>query len=230
MSLSTQDLATLEAQLKSIPAGMIALNDDRLKRRWSVELAPFRLSAYPMTQGLFQAIMGHNPSTFKGAEQPVETVSWWEAIQCCNALSVVAGVEPCYQLDAKTHQVRFLAEARGYRLPTEAEWQYACQAGKPAIRYGELDEIAWYKGNSQGTPHPVGQKIPNDWGLYDMLGNVWEWCTDLYDETVYGTYRIFRGGGWYDEARGVMATNRRRSHPVSFRIEDLGFRVARNGG
>jgi len=76
--------------------------------------------------------------------------------------------------------------------------------------------------------HDVGMKAPNAWGLYDMLGNVWEWCSDIYDETVYDSYLIFRGGGWFDEARGCLATNRRRSHPTSFKIDDLGFRIARN--
>ena len=113
-------------------------------------------------------------------------------------------------------------------MPTEAEWEYTCKAGTKGIRYGEIDLIAWYKGNSEKTTHPVGLKEPNPWGLYDMLGNVWEWCSDIYDEKVYGSYRIFRGGGWYDEARGCMATNRRRSHPISFKIDDLGFRIAKN--
>jgi formylglycine-generating enzyme required for sulfatase activity len=118
--------------------------------------------------------------------------------------------------------------ANGYRLPTEAEWEYACKAGTTGIRYGDLDDIAWYKANSDRSPHDVGLKEPNAWGLYDMLGNVWEWCSDIYDESVYGSYRIFRGGGWSDEERGCMATNRSRSHPTSFKIDDLGFRIARN--
>jgi formylglycine-generating enzyme required for sulfatase activity len=133
-----------------------------------------------------------------------------------------------YAFRDESEEIRFLPEADGYRLPAEAEWQYACQAGKTAIRYGELDKIAWYKENANGSTHEVGTKQPNAWGLYDMLGNVWEWCSDIYDETVYGSYRIFRGGGWFDEARGCMATNRRRSHPISFKIDDLGFRIARN--
>lgn len=118
----------------------------------------------------------------------------------------------------------------GFRLPTEAEWQYACQAGTRKIRYGELDEIAYYKENSLDGTQDVGGKLPNEFGLYDMLGNVWEWCSDIYDESVYGSYRVFRGGGWSDNERSVMATTRRRSHPVSFKIDDLGFRIAKNYG
>ena len=91
-----------------------------------------------------------------------------------------------------------------------------------------MEEIAWYKNNSDKKTHEVGLKKPNNWGIYDMLGNIWEWCSDVYDETVYGTYWIFCGGGWNDEERSVMATNRRRSHPKSFKIDDLGFRIAKN--
>lgn len=82
-------------------------------------------------------------------------------------------------------------DSNGYRLPSEAEWQYACKASTNGYTYGKLHDIAWYNENSNGEIHDVGQKEPNAWGLYDMLGNVWEWCYDLYDETVYGSYRIF---------------------------------------
>lgn len=125
-------------------------------------------------------------------------------------------------------EIGFDAAADGYRLPSEAEWEYACKAGTNAGRYGEIDDTAWYKGNSDGSTQPVGSKEPNAWGLYDLLGNVWEWCSDIYDEQVYGSYRILRGGGWFDEARGCLATNRRRSHPTALKIDDLGFRIARN--
>jgi formylglycine-generating enzyme required for sulfatase activity len=125
-------------------------------------------------------------------------------------------------------EIRFDSKADGFRLPTEAEWQYACQAGTKNIRYGDLNEIAWYKENAENHTQEVGKKQPNAWGLYDMLGNVWEWCTDIYDETDYGSYRVFRGGGWCDSQRSVMATTRRRSHPFSFKIDDLGFRIATN--
>jgi formylglycine-generating enzyme required for sulfatase activity len=88
-----------------------------------------------------------------------------------------------------------------------------------------LEEIGWYKENSGNQTQTVGKLKANVWGLHDMLGNVWEWCWDIYDEEVYGTYRVFRGGGWADPERGCLATNRRRSHPT-FKIDDLGFRLA----
>ena len=117
-------------------------------------------------------------------------------------------------------------DADGYRLPTEAEWEYACRAGTTGPRYGPLDVIAFYRQNSGERVHAVGSKRPNAWGLYDLLGNVWEWCWDLYDADVYGSYRVLRGGGWFDEHWSVRASVRRRSHPT-FVTDDLGFRVAR---
>jgi len=209
-----------------LPAGSIDLRDDRTKEQWTVELPSFLLAKFPVTQELYAEIMNETPSTFSGEKLPVETVSWKDAVTFCNALSAKEGLELCYSFIGE--EINFHPEANGYRLPTEAEWEYACKAGTTGIRYGELNAIAWYKDNSKKTTHAVGTKAPNAWGLYDMLGNVWEWCSDIYDETVYGSYRILRGGGWYDEERGCLATNRRRSHPTSFKIDDLGFRIARN--
>jgi len=204
------------------------MRDDRTQETWSVEISAFELAKYPVTQQLYEAVMQDNPSAFSGDTLPVESVSWMDAVRFCNRLSELQGKAPCYALDTAIDEVQFTAQANGFRLPTEAEWQFACQAGTQGIRYGELTEIAWYKENAEDRTHPVGQKQPNSWGLYDMLGNVWEWCTDIYDQTVYGEYRVFRGGGWCDQERSVMATTRRRSHPKSFRIDDLGFRIARN--
>lgn len=212
-----------------IPAGFIELKDDRTKQKWTVEIEPFLLSKIPVTQDLYFEITKESPSTFKGGIRPVETVSWKDAVIFCNSLSIRMTLTPCYSIILEREEFVFDSKADGFRLPTEAEWEYACKAGTSGSKYGKIDEIAWYKMNSGGRTNDTGLKKPNPWGLYDMLGNVWEWCSDIYDETVYGSYRIIRGGGWNDEERGCLATNRRRSHPLSFKIDDLGFRIARNG-
>lgn len=203
------------------------LRDDRIKRRWFVEVQAFQIGQYPVTQRAYAAVTGLWPAARIEAECPVESVSWMEAVRFCNLLSIAQGVQPAYEIYSDALDATRIVGSNGYRLPTEAEWEYACRAGTSAPRYGALDDIAWYLGNSEERHHPVGEKAPNDWGLHDMLGNVWEWCFDRYDPEVYGSYRIFRGGGWADPERGCLATNRRRSHPT-FAIEDLGFRVARS--
>lgn len=209
-----------------IPEGIITLRDDRLKQQWTVEIPSFLISKYLLTQELYENICNNNPSTFKGSHKPVECVSWKDAVEFCNKLSKKHELNSCYTISK--NEIAFNSKANGYRLPTEAEWEFACKAGTNDVRYGNIDAIAWYKGNSNGYTHNVATKEPNAFGLFDMLGNVWEWCSDIYDETVYGSYRIFRGGGWNDEERGCLATNRRRSHPIAFNIDDLGFRIARN--
>lgn len=213
-------------RLVSIPAGTIMLRDDRKKETWAVEVAPFLLSKYLVTQSLYLSVVSENPSTFVGEAKPVENVSWFDAVLFCNKLSQVDGLKECYQVDLDTQSVTLKNDANGYRLPTDAEWEYSCRAGSSAVQYGPIDEIAWFEENSGDTTHEVGLKAANDFGLFDMLGNVWEWCWDIYDPEVYGSYRVFRGGGWCDNTRGCLATNRRRSHPT-YKIDDLGFRVAR---
>ncbi|WP_341227292.1 SUMF1/EgtB/PvdO family nonheme iron enzyme [uncultured Arcticibacterium sp.] len=211
-----------------IPEGSIELRDDRIKQKWTVKLESFMLSKFLVNQKEYFEMMGKEPSSFKGEELPLENITWKEAILFCNALSAKENLKSCYLVESGNEEIKFDSSADGYRLPTEAEWEYACKAGSDSIRYGDLDKIAWYKNNSGGRTHSIGEKAPNAFGLYDMLGNVWEWCSDIYDETVYGSYRVFRGGGWCDEERSVMATTRRRSHPLKFKIDDLGFRVAKN--
>ena len=223
-------ISVIKDQMVEIPGGVIELRDDRTKQQWTVEVEPFLLAKFPLTQDVYFEVTNETPSTFKGSSRPVETVTWMEAVAFCNVLSEKSGLQPCYTFGQNKEEVFFDRAAEGFRLSTEAEWEYACRAGTAGIRYGELDLIAWYKDNSEKSTQPVGQKEPNAWGLYDMLGNVWEWCADLYDTEVYGAYRIFRGGGWCDEERSVMATTRRRSHPLKFKIDDLGFRIAKNKG
>jgi formylglycine-generating enzyme required for sulfatase activity len=230
MDIEKKDLNStlIEKLFVPIPKGKVEMRDDRIDKIWDVEIEAFRMSKFPVTQDLFETITNQNPAEFKGHNLPVETVSWIEAIKLCNQLSEYLDKRQYYTIDEATKEVTFDSKSDGFRLPTEAEWQYACQAGTKSIRYGSLNEIAWFKENSENSMQEVGGKQSNGWGLYDMLGNVWEWCADIYDETVYGSYRVFRGGGWCDIERNVMATTRRRSHPYSFKIDDLGFRLAQN--
>jgi formylglycine-generating enzyme len=208
----------------AIPAGRVTLSDRRTQSSWSVELAPYRLAALPVTQALYCRITGQRPGTTLD-QLPMVGVSWLDALRFCNALSRHEGLVCAYQFDGDDAECD--AAADGYRLPTEAEWEHACRAGTNGPRYGSLDEIAWHRGNSHDQPQPVGGKQPNAWGLYDMLGNVWEWCWDIYDAEVYGSYRVLRGGGWFDEPWSCRASVRRRSHPT-LQIDDLGFRLARS--
>ena len=211
----------------AVPAGVVTLSDRRTQRTWSVEVAPFLLAATPITQGRYAEVTGLRPSAADGDQLPVEGVAWWDAVRFCNALSRREGLMPAYRLHGDDEAVEWDTSADGYRLPTEAEWEHACRAGTTEARYGPLDEIAWHRGNSDERIHDVGGKQPNRWGLYDMLGNVWEWCWDVYDAEVYGSYRVLRGGGWFDERWSCRASVRRRSHPT-YQIDDVGFRIARS--
>jgi len=197
----------------------------------------FLMEKTPVTQAQWLAVMGSNPSTFKGTGLPVENVSWLDAISYCNAMSKASGLDAAYLVNGDKVSWKGL-DCAGFRLPTEAEWEYACRAGTTGDRYGELDAIAWYSGNSGGKTHPVGRKQPNDVKLYDMLGNVWEWCWDWYDNypsglvkdpigPESGSYRVLRGGSWGSDAEIASASNR-RSWPPGYRIGDLGFRLARS--
>lgn len=222
-----------DSQMITVPAGRVTLSDRRTQRSWTVDLPPYRLAASVVTQAQYAQVTGERPSTAQGDRLPVEGVSWLDAVRFCNALSLREGLTPAYRLHAGPERVEDAeavgrdTAADGYRLPTEAEWEHACRAGTTAARYGELDDIAWHRGNSQERMHEVGGRQPNAWGLYDTLGNVWEWCWDVYDAEVYGSYRVLRGGGWFDEHWSCRASVRRRSHPT-FRIDDTGFRVARS--
>ncbi|MFH9657030.1 formylglycine-generating enzyme family protein [Streptomyces sp. NPDC017248] len=217
------------SEMIAVPPGQVTLSDRRTQRSWPVRLAPYRVAAFPVTQALYAEITGKRPGTSPGDRLPVEGVSWWDAVRFCNALSQRDGFTPAYRFPAEGEGIEWDASAEGYRLPTEAEWEHACRAGTTGPRHGPLDEVAWYRGNSEERPHDVGGKRPNPWGLYDMLGNVWEWCWDVYDAEVYGTYRVLRGGGWFDEHWSCRASVRRRSHPT-FQVDDVGFRLARSAG
>ena len=205
---------------------------------------PFYLGKYEVTQAEYEAVMGQNPSHFKGKpKNPVESVSWLDAVRFCNQLSEPEGLKPFYEISGETVQVPDW-NGTGYRLPTEAEWEYACRAGtRTRFCFGDdgdgLGKFAWFGSDAGGGTHEVGQKRPNAFGLYDMHGNVWEWCGDWYDADYYqespvddprgpsrATYRVIRGGCWGNDPRRVRSAYRGGSTPVN-RSYYLGFRVAR---
>jgi len=207
----------------------------------------YYLGAFEVTQAQYEKVMGKNPSYFQGdqvaerhpqtrrvikevdsSNHPVEQVSWKDAVEFCRKLSDLPEEK---------------AAGRVYRLPTEAEWEYACRAGsKSAYSFGEssksLGDYAWFGGNSNGQTHPVGEKKANAWGLYDMHGNVWEWCSDWYGDYPKGAVsdpvgiregsnRVFRGGCWGNEAACCRSAYRSRLSPsCRYFIFNCGFRVA----
>ena len=186
---------------------------------------PYYLGVYEVTQDEYERLMGINPSDFKDKRNPVENVSYDDAIAFIKRLNDLPEEK---------------AAGRSYRLPTEAEWEYASRAGSStAYCFGDdetrLGEYAWYYKNSGSTTHPVGEKRPNGWGLYDMHGNVWEWCNDWYGEypsgsvtdptgASSGSLRVYRGGSWDSLAAGCRSAFRLRFVP-SLRCNDLGFRL-----
>ena len=214
------------------PTGEEGREADENQHRVTITRA-YCMKATEVTQGEWQAVMGSNPSAFKncGANCPVEQVSWDDAVGYANALSRREGLPECYAGSTFTG-----LGCRGYRLPTEAEWEYAARAGTTGATYGKLNSVAWSYDNAGETTHPVRQKQPNAWGLYDMLGNVWEWTgdwNDAYPATVTdptgparGPSRVFRGGSWYNFARCARAAFRYYDSPGN-RGNNLGFRLVR---
>lgn len=215
----------LKIEMVEIPGGtfwMGSENGDDEKPVHQVTVAPFAIGKYPVTQAQWQEVMSSNPSHFKGDDLPVERVSWEDAQEFCRKLSQRTG--------------------QTYRLPTEAEWEYACRAGTTGDYAGKLDDMAWYRENSDNKTHPVGQKQPNAWGLYDMHGNVWEWCEDIWHESYEGApsdssawlrdedseYRVLRGGSWLSLARACRSAYRSGDEPGML-DSGSGFRVVVEG-
>ena len=191
----------------------------------------FLMMKYQVTQALYEEVMGTNPSHFNGPQRPVEQVSWEDGIAFCNALSIREGLQPAY--NGTDNNCTLIAGANGYRLPFEAEWEWAARGGEDYVYAGSnnIDDVAWYSENSGGETHPVGQKLPNGYGLYDMTGNVWEWCADDYynpgEHRPGASKRVLRGGSWYFNADGCRVSSRNCGSP-DFRVSHLGWRLSRS--
>jgi sulfatase modifying factor 1 len=210
-----------------------------------ITVPEFYMAEFPVTQELWEAVVGENPARFQGKKRPVEQVSWND----------IMGIEEGREIDFLNKLNELTTEYQGYRLPSESEWEYAAMGGhlapeKEGTHYAELEyagsnrleEVGWYDGNSGGETKPVGLKMPNQLGLYDLSGNVWEWCADKWHgdwgtvppedtpkdgtpwESEEGSDRVGRGGSWLNAARYCRVAYRGFWYPDARRI--LGFRLA----
>ncbi len=225
-----------------------------------VQVSSFQMGEFQVTQALLEAVMGSNPSNFQGSNRPVEQVSWYDAVAFCNRLSRELGLPFCYYSDegfkkayslegplSNEGPVFFNAKSGGFRLPTEAEWEYAAGGGKHSEGYryagsDRLKQVGWYTENSGGETHEVGLLYPNELGLYDMSGNVWEWCEDQWHDSYQGApkdgsawvnreqgdSRVQRGGSgagfWDHNSQNCRAAYRYYSSP-EHRYDSFGFRL-----
>ncbi len=232
-----------------VPGGEFTMGVDEgpidAKPAHRVKVEGFLMDREEITQEGYEKMMGKNPSRQKNPKNPVEQVNWSNAVKFCNARSAGEGLAPCY--NPETWECNF--DAAGYRLATEAEWEYACRAGT-TTRYffgdeaGELKSHAWFEGNSQSKPHPVGHWKPNAFDLCDMTGNVWEWCNDFYGAKYYrnspmdnprgpkeGEKRVLRGGAWSSKADNCTSWVRNCEEAgftdVCLTMDSNGFRCVR---
>jgi formylglycine-generating enzyme required for sulfatase activity len=216
-----ENINGVEIKMVSVPSGTFLIGSPASETvrdadegpQNSVTVQSFYMSQYEVTQAQYKAVMGTNPASFKGDDLPIDSVTWNDAVEFCRKLSQMSG--------------------REYRLPTEAEWEYAGRAGTTGPWAGDVDALAWYGANSGGRTHPVGQKQPNGFKLYDMNGNVWEWCQSKYKaypykaddgrEDLHGNdVRVMRGGSWESSATSCRSAYRRRVIPD---VRSIGFRI-----
>lgn len=218
--------------MKDLPGGRLVSEES-----WpeGTDVAPFRMMTLPVTEALWAEVMGARRGYWQFGQAPVTRVSWFDAVAFCNRASERAGYTPAYDADG-----RWLPEADGYRLPTDAEWEWACRAGTTTrYQWGEdeqgADAHAWLDDNAGGRAHAVGRNRPNPWGLYDLTGNVWEWCTSAFDGrqvvdnptamSTRGGARVLRGGAF--DGSWFLRSSFRYWFEPSVEVRYVGFRCAR---
>jgi formylglycine-generating enzyme required for sulfatase activity len=225
-----QGVKILDFNVRWVPPGRFTMGnsmDSSLNEREHevVFNRGFFISETECTQSQWESVMGTRPSFFKGTELPVEQVNWEEAVEFCRKLT------------EKHREQGKVPKGWEWRLPTESEWEYAARAGTTGARHGELDLIAWHPKNSGFTTHPVGKKQANAWGLHDMIGNVWEWCSDWYIDSYptgivvhpkgpsEGKARVFRGGTYRSDNNYKLESAHRSGIAPEVRAQDIGFRL-----
>lgn len=204
----------------AIPGGSVTLSDARRGETRTVELLPFEIATTSVSTAEYAA--GRSLSEPGGL--PAVGLRWLDAVRWCNTASEAEGLAPAYRIDDAA--VLWEPEADGYRLPTEAEWVHAGRGDTSGPRYGALSRIAWSAADGIEGPQPVGGKEPNAYGLYDVLGNVWEWCWDRLDPARYGDYRLLKGGAWADPEWSCRI-GVRRGDATDAILEDAGVRPVR---
>ena len=248
----------IDIEMVQLPAGTFLMGSNSSYSEYEMEIRPgvfitqytwerpvhavtldvFKISSTEITQEQYRVVMGTSPSKFYGFDNlPVENVSWEDAVTFCNKLSEMTGLEPCY--DLASWECDFTRN--GFRLPTEAEWEYACRGGgdlewgSGSTGPGDLGRIAWFRENSSHMTNPVRSKAPNSAGLYDMQGNVLEWCNDFYNQyncnhqtnpagPSHGRGRVARGGSWASAAVDLRPSTRRGRYQ-NYKDRYLGFRI-----
>ena len=235
-------------QMVRLPGGTFTMGDVSgradAKPAHSVTVKPFYLDAKEVTQEEYVRLMEYNPAKFRGENLPVERVRWTDAAAYCNKRSAEEGLKPVYDLEKGACDL----SADGYRLPTEAEWEFAARGGAAepvAFDDASLGSVGWFRNNSGDSTHKVGSLAPNAYGLFDLFGNVAEWCHDWYGAAYYGgspdkdpagpaegKKRVIRGGSWADRAKKIGSSVRGSDNPVTADIcqgyDTYGFRCARN--
>ena len=247
---SVERIGALRPELRRLPLGRFLMGSPESEegrfageKQHEVEIKTvFAISVTEVTQGQYERVMAENPSQFRGEpDKPVEKVTFFDAIRYCNKLSEQEKLPSCYRIEGEDVTWPEGLRCRGYRLPTEAEWEYAARADDKTKYAGSdtLDEVGWWDGNAQGTTHPVGSKRANAWGFHDFTGNVWEWVWDRYQAAnearshidpigpESGSDRVYRGGSWINDALNARVADRGSVQP-GFRYAGQGFRLARS--